>query len=364
MAEEGRSLRWGCTLGLGALALLLFAGATFAFLYSASEGVGKRLVSFVMRDLDPPSANHDEVVFVVHPGENAAQIASRLEEEGIINNAALFRLLARTRELDQHLEAGEHSLRRGMTVEQALQGLRRADIRQRAITLLEGWRVEELAEEVAFHNLATEQEFLDLIAEGRWNHAFLADRPPGAVLEGYLFPDTYFLDDTMTAETLVDRMLTNFARQVLPEWNSRAPDLELNLHEVITLAAIVEREAVVAAERPLIAAVFLNRLRSGMPLQADPTVQYAIVTSPSRPPEGFWKRGLTIDDLATESPYNTYVVTGLPPSPICNPGLPAIKSVLKPAEVDYLYFVARGDGSHAFALTYDEHLDNVERYRR
>ena len=138
----------------------------------------------------------------------------------------------------------------------------------------------------------------------------------------------------------------------------------LSLFEVVTLAAIVEREAVVAEERPLIAGVFLNRLRLGIPLQADPTVQFALTTVPGNVEQyGYWKQGITLDDLAFDSPYNTYVYAGLPPGPIANPGLSSIEAVIRPATTEFLFFVAKGDGSgeHVFAETLEEHLQNVAR---
>jgi UPF0755 protein len=160
-------------------------------------------------------------------------------------------------------------------------------------------------------------------------------------------------------------MLDNFDRRFAPEMRAEATRRGLTIHQVVTLAAIVEREAVVAAERPRIAGVFLNRLQRGMKLQADPTVQYAVAgPSPSRLAESYWKQGLTPLDLGVDSPYNTYRYDGLPPGPIANPGLASIRAVLEPEQTDYLYFVAKPDGSHAFARTLREHDDNVARYLR
>jgi UPF0755 protein len=160
-------------------------------------------------------------------------------------------------------------------------------------------------------------------------------------------------------------MLAAFDEQVTPELRQAAQASGLTLHEAVTLASVVEREALKADERPLIAGVFFNRLRLGMPLDADPTVQYALANDPGNVERfGFWKQGLTLEDLAVDSPYNTYVNGELPPGPICNPGLASLEAVAHPAQTGYLYFVAREDGSHVFAETFEEHQRNVEEQQR
>jgi UPF0755 protein len=181
-------------------------------------------------------------------------------------------------------------------------------------------------------------------------------------LEGFLSPNTYRFMPDATAQDVIAAMLADFTTRFDQSYRDRARELGLTPYEVVIIASIVEREAVVAEERPTIAAVFLNRVRLGMRLEADPTVQYAIGYQEA---EGrWWKTPLLLSDLRdTDSPYNTYMYAGLPPGPICSPGFAAIEAVLWPEDVDYLYFVARGDGSHAFSRTFDEHLRNVARYR-
>ncbi len=364
MAGKSRRLRILQVL-VGAFILLASLGVALAILSISAEGLGDAFVNAIIAQLEaPPSGDASEVTFVVHPGETAAEIGNRLEKERLVRSALLFRLLARSRGLDEGIEAGEHRLRRNMTMGEILATLQSAATQNR-LTMLEGWRAAELAEEVEFRGIATQEEFLALVQANDWPQPFLRDRPPGVGLEGYLFPDTYAISQGMTARDLIEKMLANFAERVLPAWERRSPDLDLNLHEALTLASIVEREARVPAERPLIAGVFLNRLRQGMLLQADPTVQYALAPSPRRPADGWWKPKLTTADLALTSPYNTYRSPGLPPGPICSPGLPAVEAVLHPAPTDYLYFVAKGDdGTHAFARTLAEHDENVQRYQR
>ena len=192
-----------------------------------------------------------------------------------------------------------------------------------------------------------------------------SDLPASRSLLGYLLPASYPLQCQASASEMVAAMLDAFTQQVTPEVIAAARSRGLSLDDTVILASVVEREAVIRAEQPVIASVFLNRLKAGLPLQADPTVQFAIANA--KPPSGtggWWKTDLTVADLRVDSPYNTYRNPGLPPGPIANPGIDAIKAVANAATTDYLYFVAKGDGSHAFARTLDEHNANVARYQR
>jgi UPF0755 protein len=190
-------------------------------------------------------------------------------------------------------------------------------------------------------------------------YAFLEQRPAEATLEGYLFPDTYRLPQNAGARDLIERMLDTFDTRVPPEMRAQAAAQGRSLHDVIILAAIVEREAVLPRERATIASVYLNRLAAGMKLDADPTVQYAL----GQP--GDWWPQITADDyVAVDSPWNTYLYPGLPPGPIANPGLESIKAVLAPEDTPYLFFMRdcdADDGSHLFAATEEEHLNNYAR---
>ena len=188
---------------------------------------------------------------------------------------------------------------------------------------------------------------------------FLNGRPGGAKLEGYLFPDTYRAPPDTPAKDLIELMLQDFSLRVPPSLRGNPPP-GYTLHQVLTIAAIVEREAATDEERPLIAGVYYNRLRQSppLPLEADPTVQYALGK------ESEWWPEVQPADLKRESPYNTYLRPGLPPGPICNPGLKSIQAAFEPAQTDYLYFVAKGDGTHAFARTYEEHLENIRKYQQ
>lgn len=315
-----------------------------------------------------------EVVFVVEPGETTAGIARRLAEQGLIRAIWpipadwLFRTWAWVRGIDGRLEAGCHILRYGMTLDEILEELATSPpVEEITFTIREGLRLEEVAEVLEKQGVMTAEDFLKAVQQP-YDYDFLADRPEGASLEGYIFPDTYTVPRTYTPTQVVDFILQNFDRRFDAEMRQEVQAQGRTIHEVVTLASIVEREAMVDAERPVIAGVFLNRLNAEWPLDADPTVQYAVGYNAR---QGTWWPVLYFDELGVESlaeidsPYNTYRHTGLPPGPICNPGLASLRAAVYPAQTDYYYFVAKNDdsGEHAFARTPEEHAANVARYR-
>ena len=314
-------------------------------------------------DLDR-SASYDDtpVAFVVEPGESAATIAARLEELGLVTDGELFRMFIRYHEIDANLEAGEYVLRPNMTMAEIAETLQHARIEEVTVTIPEGWRAEQVAQMLAEENIVDGDEFLALVRGGKFDYSLLQDRPEGSSLEGFLFPETYRIPVQAEAKDLIERMLSTLEERFTPEMRRLAAERGMTIYEVMTLASIVEREAVITEERPLIAGVFLNRLEQGMYLRADPTVQYAKGYDATT---GQWWPAVAVEDWeAVDSPYSTYLYPGLPPGPICSPGLSAIQAVLEPADTEYLFFLAKGDGSHAFAITYEEHLQNQELYQR
>ena len=303
--------------------------------------------------------------------DDADSLAAELKDAGLIRSELVF--VTEMRIASGTLQTGPYTLRRGMSVPEIIdvitidvdadeeEGEDRAEVRLVETTTIEGWRMEQIAEVWADEGLQGGYDGF-LAASGNVStrpYDFLDDLPEGATLEGYLFPNTYTFASDARPEDVIYLMLDTFGSQFTPAMRQRAEEMGLTIHQVVTLASIVEREAAVAEERPLIASVYLNRLEEGMPLQADPTVVYAIGD------EGEWWPELQPDQAPeVDSPYNTYVRDGLPPGPICNPGIASIKAVLYPEEDDYfLYFVAKGDGTHAFTADYDEHLANIERYQ-
>jgi UPF0755 protein len=223
----------------------------------------------------------------------------------------------------------------------------------------EGWRAEQIAQLLVDKKLIKDrQEFFAALNDPSFNRFdFVNSRPAGTTLEGYLFPDTYRVPQITPVRDIIDLMLVNFDRRVPKGMRDNRPE-GFTFHQTLIVASIIEREAAIDSERPIIGGVYYNRLRGvpQLPLQADPTVQYALGQ------EGNWWPELQPIDLQRQSPYNTYLRNGLPPAPIANPSLKSIQAALNPQQNDYLYFVARGDGTHAFARTYEEHLANVKQF--
>lgn len=313
----------------------------------------------------------EEVTFVISPGEHANQIASNLVEAGLLADSELFRNYIRYYGLDSRLEAGTFNLTATWTVPELAMALTRAYAQEAIVTLIEGWRIEEMAASLAETQPAAidAQEFLSITQRPSPSllakHDFLHTLPSGASLEGFLFPDTYRVPADADAAYLVDRMMENFGQRMTPVMRQQIGAQGLSLYEAVTLASIVEREAVVNEERPLIAKVFLNRLNQGMRLEADPTVQYALGYQADS--DRWWKSPLTQADLQVDSPYNTYLYPALPPGPIASPGLATLEAVAQPEEAPYLFFVTdcsgSAPGSHVFSETFEEHLANVAQCR-
>lgn len=324
------------------------------------------------KDVSVPAdpTNDREVAFTIETGDTVTQVSDELQRLGLITDAGVFRRLLQYHGADSNIEAGAYVLRPSMTMAEIMDVLQHGRLASTTVTILEGWRSEEVAAALEEAGVVSAEAFLQVVQAGAAavdaeSYPFLEDRPEGSPtdLEGFLFPDTYQFPTDSDAVRVVETMLQNWDRRVSDDLREKAADRGLTLHEVLTLASVVEREAVVDQERPLIAGVYLNRLESGMRLEADPTVQYALGFDAD---SGRWWTPLTVDQVQnTDSPYNTYRVDGLPPGPICNPGLASIQAVLNPEQTDYLYFVANqraGDGSHVFAITFDEHVANVQQY--
>ncbi|MBI3362604.1 MAG: endolytic transglycosylase MltG [Chloroflexi bacterium] len=311
----------------------------------------------------PAGVDPAPIAFTVQPGDTATSVAGRLAAAGLVADADLLRYYMRYEGLDAGIEAGDFRLSATMTVAEIARALGDASAREAAVTIPEGWRLEQIADylesrtDVPFGRdqfLAVTRE----AARASGQYSFLGDIPAGASLEGFLFPDTYRLAKEATASDLVARMLANFDAKAAPLRNDMIRE-GLTMYQALILASIVEREAAIGEERPLIASVYLNRRVISMKLDADPTVQYALGYQAEQ--GNWWKRGLTFDDLAFDSPYNTYLYPGLPPGPIASPGLDSIRAVVYPATSDFLYFRATCDGSgrHVFARTLEEQVANA-----
>ena len=292
------------------------------------------------------------LIVFIPPHESMLGIAGRVAEAEVVRSRLAFLATTVARGVFRSLKAGEYEVPRNATTWDVVTLLQSGQVRQRAVLHPEGATVAELGRAFEAEQLAA----ADAIARVAGDKKFLAAHGiEASSAEGYLFPDTYQFVRGMTPEEMLGRMLNRMRNKLTPALKDRARARGLTVHELLTLASIIEREAVVKDEQRLISAVFWNRLRVGMPLQADPTVQYAVAKE---------RRALSRADLLTDHPYNTYIRTGLPPGPIASPGLGAIEAALEPAPVKYLFFVAQDDKRHYFSMSVDEHNRAVARYRR
>lgn len=304
-----------------------------------------------------------EKIVQVEPGMGAGQILERLQQEGVLADARLARSYLIYFMDDPAMRAGEYRFRGPLSTPQVLKMLVEGRVLTHSITVIEGLTLEEIATQLDRLGYGRREAFLDLMRSPE----LVADLDPEAQdLEGYLFPETYSfarsVDERTIVQTLVRTFRERFEKEVRPRLNRRnlrgGRGGGQTVRQLVTLASIVEKEAQVAAERPLIAAVYQNRLDRGIGLMADPTVVYAMKRA------GRWNGNIRRDDLRMDSPYNTYRYAGLPPGPICNPGLASLVAASEPADAPYLYFVSRNDGTHVFAETLTEHNRNVEQWQR
>lgn len=332
-------------LGLGILVLIAavplamagWSGLRLMRPYQGFEGASKRVV--------------------IAPGSSAGQILALLAKEGVIEDARLARFYLVYFLRDPALKAGEYEFTGAESLRQVLGKISRGEVARHPITLVEGLTLEETADQLAKEGFGERDAFLSLMRSPE----LIADLDPEAQdLEGYLFPETYnFTLGTSEREivaTLVKTFRARFDKQVAPLLSARpgAP----GVRHVVTLASIIEKEAQKDGDRPLIAAVYENRLAQRIALMADPTVIFALKH------RGVWNGNIRKSDLSLESPYNTYKYPGLPPGPIASAGAASLRAAASPAPVSYLYFVSKNDGSHAFATTLAEHNANVERWQR
>lgn len=324
------------------LLLVLLAAAAAAFL--------------LYRLAHPPRpASPSEVTVVFAQGMATAQIFQRLEKEGVVRDARLAEFYYRLYRGKTPLQAGEYRFDRPMPIDDVINRMGRGDVVKYSVVVPDGLTAEEtfqlfwsrgIGGPEGFHRAVSETELLPGLTSG------VSD------LEGFLFPDTYVVTRSTPARAIVDMMTAQFRRNFTPDMREKAERLGMTIAQAVTLASIVEKESGLPREGPAIASVYLNRLKRGMRLQADPTVIYALKR------DGKWTGTLHRSDYGYDSPYNSYAYAGLPPAPICNPGLAALKSAVSPARTEYLYFVADASGGHKFSRTFEEHLAAIAAARR
>jgi UPF0755 protein len=344
--RRGKSGSWRrVAIGLGVLLLFLMVPAG--------------LVGWSLWKLRRPYQGYPgaEKLVSVEAGTGASEILQTLQKEGVLADAQLARIYLIYALRDPKIQAGEYLFRGPLTTSQVLDMLVKGQVVTRFVTVIEGLTLEEIAEQLAKERFGRREVFLDLMRSPR----LIADLDPDAPdLEGYLFPETYSFASGTGEQEIVEALVRTFRQRF--ERNVRlllaTGGSGRSVRQLVTLASIVEKEARVDSERPLIAAVYRNRLDQKIGLAADPTVIYALKRL------GRWHGNLRREDLRMDSPYNTYRWAGLPPGPICSPGLASLTAAASPADAPYLYFVGRNDGTHVFAETLAEHNRNVEIWQR
>ncbi len=297
----------------------------------------------------------DAETFVeIVPGSNPQTMARALADAGVVANPTAFRMAVWLEGAGRRLQAGEYRFDSPLTPKAVVDKIVRGDVFLRPVTFREGLTIRQMAVIFEERGFGPQAEF---VAAASKPGAIRGIDPQAKDLEGYLFPDTYTLPRRTTADELVARMVSRFEKALTPEIRQAAASRGSSVRELVTLASLVEKETAKGEERPLVAAVYSNRMKVGMGMQCDPTVIYALERA------GRYTGNLTRADLQFDSPYNTYRYAGLPPGPIAAPGQASLEAAANPADVPYLYFVSRNDGSHAFAATLDEHNRNVHQYQ-
>ncbi|MBN2030046.1 endolytic transglycosylase MltG [bacterium] len=306
---------------------------------------------FLFLPWNPPERSQ-QIVVTIKRGMTPNMIATLLKEKGVIRGEEYFLWGAKLIGVTRELQAGNYFFKGPLTNYDVLRKLSKGDVMTTRITFPEGTRASKMAGMVQEALGVDSTGFMDLVLDSSFCQSIgiSADQ-----LEGYLYPDTYVFHLEPTPEEIIQKMVDRFHQMFTDSLRRRADEIGMSVHEVVTLASIVEGEAAIASERAVIGALYLNRLAHRMLLQADPTIQYIIENGPRR---------LLDADLQIDSPYNTYIYAGLPPGPVNNPGIQCILAVLFPEPVDYLYMVANGDGSHTFSYTMEEHLKAKQRFDR
>mgnify|MGYP006078392437 FL=1 len=309
----------------------------------AAVVLGILLAFYSLILLWPQGNPYDSVKVTIPKGASLKEVSATLQDYNIIRNERSFLLAVKTLGYEKDMPAGRFKLVKASTnfdiIDQLVNGIQ---VNKR-VTILEGWTIDIIAEELQDKIGVDPDEFKNACKNELllWKWGISEES-----VEGYLFPNTYLFSEEEDIQDIIGRMINQFKQRITVEFRDRMKELGMDEKEIITLASIIEGEAIYDRERPVISGVYHNRLNIGMRLQADPTIQYIIEGSPRR---------LLNKDLKIKSPYNTYLNEGLPPGPINNPGIESIKAALYPVETDYLYFVAKGDGYHTFSRTKEEH---------
>ena len=301
--------------------------------------------------LSPSHQERVSKIIDIPQGTSLSGVARLLEKEALIASKAQFIILGKISFSEKSIKQGEYALDSSMGPMAILQKIKSGSVVLHEVRIIEGYTAKQIGQILDQKDLLTEEAFARRIRDPEFIHSLGID---ALTLEGYLFPDTYFFPKKMGDKKIIKAMVSRFRKTMTPQWIQRAKELEMTPHEVVTLASIIEKETGVGSERPLISAVFHNRIKKNIPLQSDPTVIYALPN---------FNGNLTRKNLSYRSPYNTYRVKGLPPGPIANPGAKSLQAALYPDDVNYFYFVSKNDGSHYFSKTLSEHNRAVRTFQ-
>ncbi len=300
---------------------------------------------------DKVSGDPGEKIFSVLPGQGFRLVSDNLHREGLIENPLKFMVLARLKENDKKIKAGEYLVPLAVSPNRMLAILTKGRVRLHRLTIPEGMNLRQIADIVEKSGFGSAQQFYQLTTD---KDLVSANHIPAGTFEGYLFPDTYSFPKDVPLRQILQAMADRFQAVYSPEWRVRSQQLGFTVHQIVTLASIIEKETGTGSERPVISSVFHNRLKRGMRLEADPTVIYGIKD---------FNGNITRKDLETATPYNTYKIKGLPPGPIANPGSASLKAALYPADTKYIYFVSKKDSTHYFSTNFKEHKRAVRKYQ-
>jgi UPF0755 protein len=303
----------------------------------------------------PPSKTALAKLIFVKKGTHLKKVSEILKQEGVIKNRHFFILLTTVLGKKAKIKAGEYEFHTQMLPLEVLDALVKGQVKHHLVTIPEGYTLSQIAQLLEDLNLVEKKGFLQKASSPVFINALGLSQFAGPTLEGYLFPETYHLFREMDSEEVIQMMVYQFKKVFGPDLVNRASELGISEKEVVILASIIEKETPLPEEKPLISAVFHNRLKRKIPLQSDPTVIYGIKN---------FNGNLTKEHLMRPTPYNTYLIAGLPPTPICNPGKDSLLAAVRPAPVPYLYFVSKNDGSHFFSSDIGEHNRAVWKYQK
>jgi UPF0755 protein len=324
-------------------------GTLFVFLFLL---IAYGVVVVVARPVSTsPGTSHS---IVIEPGMSAQDIGELLFNKGLIKNVLVFRIAAKIEGMENSLQAGEYEFTQDMTVQKIVSMLAKGETVYRLLVIPEGYTVEQVADLIEKNHLGSAAKFKALARNYAPFPYMETNEQVTYKAEGFLFPETYRISKGTNEEQILAILVAQFDKQLMEAMRKKAPETGLSVRQTVILASLIEKEAKMEKDRPVIAAAFLNRLKKDMPLQSCATIQYIL---------GYPKPELTVKDTEISSPYNTYQNMGLPPGPVANPGLASLNAALLPAETDYLYFVADANGSHIFSRTYEQHLAAIEQVR-